>query len=89
MSGLRKAIEDYIRMRRSLGFKLQQAEPALLGFASFLEQRDAAFVKGWVSTFPLSQNAGRVIIAKSATGKCLKFGVQSKIPKSAKWRLGQ
>jgi integrase/recombinase XerD len=42
MSGLRKAIKDYIEMRRSLGFKLQHAESGLRDFASFLEARGAS-----------------------------------------------
>jgi integrase/recombinase XerD len=39
-----KAIEDYVDMRRGLGFKLVEAKVGLLNFASFLEQRDAAHI---------------------------------------------
>jgi integrase/recombinase XerD len=37
-----KAVEDYVEMRRSLGFKLLDAKVGLINFASFLEQRRAA-----------------------------------------------
>jgi integrase len=42
MSPWRKAVEDYIQLRRSLGFKLHEAQAALLRFVAFLEQRRAA-----------------------------------------------
>jgi integrase/recombinase XerD len=37
-----KAVEDYVEMRRSLGFKLLDVKVGLINFASFLEQRGAA-----------------------------------------------
>jgi integrase len=37
----RKAVEDYVDMRCSLGFKLREAKVGLIRFASFLEQRRA------------------------------------------------
>ena len=44
MSLWHKAVEDYVEMRRSLGFKLLDAKVGLLDFASFLEQRGAAHI---------------------------------------------
>ena len=41
MKPLTKAIEDYLSLRRSLGFKLRSAGVALMNFASFMEQRQA------------------------------------------------
>ena len=41
MNPWRKAVENYVDMRRSLGFKLLEAKVALINFASFLEQRRA------------------------------------------------
>ena len=41
MTSWRKAVEDYVDMRRSLGFKLREAKAGLIRFASFLEQRRA------------------------------------------------
>jgi integrase/recombinase XerD len=38
----RPAVEDYIQLRRSLGFKLCDAKVALLHFAAFLDARGAA-----------------------------------------------
>lgn len=37
MKPLRQAVEEYLAMRRGLGFKLRLAGPALLDFASFLD----------------------------------------------------
>lgn len=41
MRPLRKAIEDYLILRRNLGFKLRDAGIALNEFASFMETRNA------------------------------------------------
>ena len=42
MTPWRKAVEDYVEMRRSLGFRLLDARAGLIKFASFLEQQRAA-----------------------------------------------
>ena len=39
-----KTVEEYVELRRSLGFKLLDAKAGLLQFASFLEQRRAAHI---------------------------------------------
>ena len=57
MSTLRKAVHDYIEMRRSLGFKLHDAKRGLLKFVSFLERRNtslitAAFALQWAQENP-------------------------------------
>ena len=44
MKPLRKAIEDYVTLRRSLGFKLKDMAPDLLDFAAFLEQKAAPYI---------------------------------------------
>ena len=44
MSPWREAVEDYVEIRRSLGFKLLETKVSLLKFASFLEQRGAAHI---------------------------------------------
>ena len=41
MTSWRKAVENYVDMRCSLGFKLREARVGLIRFASFLEQRRA------------------------------------------------
>ena len=41
MKPLRQAIEDYITLRRSLGFKLREMADDLQDFATFLEQKRA------------------------------------------------
>lgn len=44
MTSLRQAIDDYIALRRSLGFKLRDMADDLRNFATFLEQKAAPFV---------------------------------------------
>jgi len=44
MNTLRQAVQEYLAMRRSLGFKLQSAGPALFDFVSFLEQHRASYI---------------------------------------------
>ena len=44
MSTLRQAVQDYIEMRRGLGFKLQEAGRGLIDFAAFLEQSHAPYI---------------------------------------------
>ncbi len=44
MNTLQQAVQEYLTMRRSLGFKLQRAGSALLDFVSFLEQRRASYI---------------------------------------------
>jgi hypothetical protein len=39
MKPLRQAIDDYIALRRSLGFKLRRMAEGLREFAIFLEQK--------------------------------------------------
>ena len=44
MKPLRKAIEDYIALRRSLGFKLRHMADGLRDFAGFLEEKTAPYI---------------------------------------------
>ena len=44
MNTLRQAIDEYIGMRRNLGFKLKDTQRSLLEFAAFMEQRQAPFI---------------------------------------------
>jgi hypothetical protein len=44
MKSLRNAIEDYIALRRSLGFKLHGMAASLGKFASFLDQKAAPYI---------------------------------------------
>jgi integrase/recombinase XerD len=41
MNTLRQAVAEYLRLRRSLGFKLHDAGKSLLDFATFMEQHRA------------------------------------------------
>jgi integrase/recombinase XerD len=49
MTSWRKRVEEYIELRRSLGFKLLEANVGLITFASFLQQRRAVRI-----TIPLA-----------------------------------
>jgi len=44
VSTLRPAAEEFLAMRRSLGYKLQRQGPLLLDFAGYLERTGAATV---------------------------------------------
>jgi len=44
MNTLRQAVQEYLTMRRSLGFKLRDAGKLLLAFVKFMEQRRASYV---------------------------------------------
>jgi integrase/recombinase XerD len=44
MTSLREAVEDYINLRRSLGFKLRDAAVDLRDFALFLEEKKASYI---------------------------------------------
>jgi integrase len=44
MTGFRRALTDYLRVRRALGFKLKHAGEMLPDFVTYLEKRRAAFV---------------------------------------------
>jgi len=45
----RKKVEEYVELRRSLGFKLLDARNGLIQFASFLEQSRATHIYDCVS----------------------------------------
>ena len=44
MKKLRKAVQDYVALRRALGFKLHKVEVGLLDFVSFLERRGISHI---------------------------------------------
>jgi integrase/recombinase XerD len=44
MNTLRQAVREYLAMRRSLGFKLREADTTLLDFAAFMERRRASYI---------------------------------------------
>ena len=44
MTSLRQAVQDYLSLRRSLGFKLRCAGALLLKFAAFAETRGTEYV---------------------------------------------
>src|SRR3989442_9760594 len=44
MTTLRQAVQEYVRMRRALGFKLREAGKGLLAFATFMEQHRAPYI---------------------------------------------
>jgi hypothetical protein len=43
MNTLRQAVDDYLNMRRHLGFQLREAGNALLDFVDFMEQHQASY----------------------------------------------
>jgi len=45
MTTLRRAVHEYLAMRRGLGFKLQRVGTQLVDFVSFLEKRRASYIR--------------------------------------------
>jgi len=44
MKNLRKAVQDYVALRRALGFKLEKVEVGLLDFVSFLKRQGSSHI---------------------------------------------
>jgi integrase len=44
MNTLRQAVQEYLNLRRGLGFKLREAGKGLLGFVTFMEQHRASYI---------------------------------------------
>ena len=44
MTRLREAVQEYLNMRRSLGFKLQETGRLLLSFVKFLEEHRSSTI---------------------------------------------
>ena len=44
MNTLRQAVDEYLSLRRSLGFKLREAGKGLLDFVTFMEQHRASYI---------------------------------------------
>ena len=44
MNTLRKAVREYLELRRSLGFKLREAGKGLTDFVTFLERHKASYI---------------------------------------------
>jgi len=44
MNTLRQAVQEYLSLRRDLGFKLQDAGKGLLAFVTFMEQHRASYI---------------------------------------------
>jgi integrase/recombinase XerD len=44
MMPLRRAIEEYVELRRALGFKVRRMAEKLPNFATFMEQRGAPYI---------------------------------------------
>ena len=53
MTTLRQAVQEYVRMRRNLGFKLHEAGKGLLDFITFMEQRRATYIVTLRNNFTL------------------------------------
>ena len=57
MNTLREAVQEYLALRRSLGFKLREDGARLADFAAFMEQRKASYIThiNWRSPGPRSR----------------------------------
>ena len=48
MNGLRQSLDDYLTVRRSLGYKLEDAARVLRSFVAFADQARAASPLSWL-----------------------------------------
>ena len=44
MNTLRQAVQEYLSLRRSLGFKLHEAGKELVDFATFMERHRTSYI---------------------------------------------
>ena len=58
MSNLRKSLEEYLMVRRALGFKLQSAGSRLEKFVSFMEGQEEPFITTQLAVSWAQRNAG-------------------------------
>ena len=49
MKTLRKSVQEYLSLRRSLGFKLLEAGKGLLDFVTFMERHHASYITSTVT----------------------------------------
>jgi integrase/recombinase XerD len=94
MNTLRQAVQEYLTMRRSLGFKLRDAGKLLLKFVKFMEQRRASYITtklalAWAqqpSTVQPAEWAHRLSVVRtfarhrSATDPCTQIPPEGLLP---------
>ena len=80
MTPLRQAIDDYIALRRSLGFKLRRMSEGLREFAVFLEQKPAPFVTTELAMEWAMQPADRTRARRFPRQVCSRFGPNAPAP---------
>ena len=54
MSSLSKALEEYLSIRRGLGFKLKEEGKVLVDFVSFLNEKGTSYITtelAWIPTW--------------------------------------
>jgi integrase/recombinase XerD len=88
MKTLREAAQDYLRMRRGLGFKLRHDERRLRGFLSFMEQQGASHITTelalkWATQSVDAQPAtwgGRLTTVRGFARYCSGMDRQTEVP---------
>src|SRR5271166_1745749 len=72
MKPLRNAVEDYIALRRSLGFKLRDTATGLTEFAAFLEEKQAPYITTALASAPIHESRlrlGCLLKARRSAGR--------------------
>lgn len=87
MSGLRRALEDYLILRRRLGYKLEQTESLLSNFIEYAEAKDCSVVTtkltlDWASLTEASPNrkATRLCVVRGFAKHLHAFDSRTEIP---------
>ena len=84
MNTLRQAVQEYLSLRRALGFKLQDAGKALLDFVTFMEQHRASYVTQALALAWAQQPIERSTRALGATPeRCARLCASSQRHRSA------
>jgi integrase/recombinase XerD len=88
MKSLRQAAQDYIRMRRHLGFKMRHEERRLKRFVSFMELRNASYITtklavSWATEPADAQRAtwaGRLMSVRVFARYCVGADPRTEVP---------
>jgi hypothetical protein len=77
MNTLREALQEYLTLRRSLGFKLRDAARVLARFVAFMEERQASHITTKLALEWVLQ--AKTVQRPSARDDCVSFAVSPAI----------
>ncbi len=92
MNTLREAVQEYLNLRRSLGFKLREDGLRLLDFVAFMERRKASYITHELALAWAQKLHGGTFRAGATTGFRARFCTSSQRHRSTdgdstRWRF--